>query len=58
MLHNFTAMSCDLIYVPALSYHLLSADIYLFNPKMYHKLHAISTELDNDIIKKQQGMSI
>ena len=51
-----------LLYVPALTYHLPSADISCFSPQTYHQLYGGSSELDGDKVvmhlKQQPDMSL
>ena len=60
--HKFTATNSDLLYVPALSYHLPLADICLFSPQAYHQLYDGLNELVGDKVvmhlKQQPDMSI
>ena len=59
-LHKFTATKGD--QVPALSYHLPLADIYLFSSQAYHQLYDGSSEWDGNkvgmYLKQQPDMSI
>ena len=47
-LDKFTATNSDLLYIPALSYNLLSTAFWLFSPQAYHKLHGGLSELYGD----------
>ena len=56
-LDKFTAANGELLYVTALSYHLPSADIWIFSPQAYHQLHGDLSELDGERVAMHQTAS-
>ena len=54
-LQNHTATNNDLLYIPAFSYHLPSADICFFSPQAYYQLYGGSSELDSNKVVISQA---
>ena len=55
VMYRFIATNGDVLYLPSLAYHLVTADIRLFSPQTYHQLYGGRSEIDgNKVLMKLQ----
>ncbi len=60
-LHKFMDNNGNHVYLPCVSYHLPTADVRLFSPKIYHQLHGGHSVVNsNEVVMKfcKEGASI
>jgi hypothetical protein len=53
MLHKFVDNNGNHVYLPCVSYHLPTTDVWLFSPQIYHQLHGGHSVVNgNEVVMK------